>query len=135
MVLKVRASWAPYKTLTKKKNKWTYEEDWALVDFARMDPEFLIECEKIPYWSRIRQNHKHWTSAAKHIYSLRQNCWDIFVSSRPLNVGVHRIAINNIGREKGSTERPIALSVPTIFVRDLCQRGIWSIVTDNEINI
>ena len=42
----------------------------------------------------------------KRSYSLRQNSWDTFVSSRPqcwCTRSGDRIAINNIGREKGST--------------------------------
>ena len=68
--------------------------------------------------------------------SRSQNCWDVFVSSPPLNVGTRFadwIAINNIGRERGSTGREnkgFALSVPTIFVWDCVREefeALWQI--------
>ena len=59
-------------------------------------------------------------------YSLSQNCWDIFVSSRLLSVDVHDLVTESQakgggGGGNGSTKREkttFALSVPTIFVWD-----------------
>jgi len=52
-------------------------------------------------------------------YSLSQNWWDTFVTSRPLNVGVYDLVTKSRQKNIGRREKTaFGLSVPTTFVWD-----------------